>query len=234
MLKFRIFLFLLIAANVCYSQSSSLQRHERRKIFSAYEIVVGGGLLKNSGYQMQYFVPKFGYSVGVGAYHTFTNSFDLNVRLTYDLKGSRAEEYSGPPPSRPPNPVTASYVIESDFHYLTITALPTFTVGIKKNILLGGGCYYSFLRKYKIQESDVLSNGQVNASSSTYKYPKLNGQSDMGICAFMGYRFKLIKTTTGTIQFFFNRSIQDVDDPIAGWQRHKSFMLMFSASLPNR
>jgi hypothetical protein len=83
MLKFKItILIFFIAGSPVYAQSSTelseiQQKFQRRKIISKYEIVVGGGLLRNSGSYMAYRLPKFGYSVGVGAYHTFTKSFDL-------------------------------------------------------------------------------------------------------------------------------------------------------------
>src|SRR6185312_8408248 len=97
MLRFKVTLLLLfVAATSVYSQndtelSAIQQKFQRRKIISKYEIVVGGGLVGNSGAFRDYSKPKFGYSIGVGAYHTFTKSFDLNVRATYDLKGSNIE-----------------------------------------------------------------------------------------------------------------------------------------------
>lgn len=233
-MRITIIIFLLVGAKVVFAQSGDTTTYERRKLFSAYEVVLGGGLLKNAGFQMQYFKPKFGYSIGVGAYHAFTKSFELNVRLTYDLKGSSAEENSSWPPLYFGDSQLLGYTMESEFHYVTMAALPTFCIGKRKNVVLGGGFFYSVLRDVNIIEYKTLSNGYFRTQTRSSKNAKWDGGTDMGICVFAGYKFKVIKKITGTVQLFYNRSVRDIDEPMIGWQQHRSLMLMFSVSLPNR
>jgi len=233
-LKTIITISLFVIANYALAQSSDSASYERRKIFSAYEVVIGGGLLKNSGHLMRYFEQKYGYSIGVGAYHTFTKSFQLNVRVTYDYKGSSATAHSSWSSQVFDNPNILGYSMESDFHYFTLTALPTVLIGHRKNIMLGGGFFYSVLRDIKTMEYETLSNGPFIAQSFSGSSAKWDGETDMGVCFFTGYKFKIIKNGVGTVQLFYNSSLHDIDLPLGGWQRNRSLMLMFSASILNR
>jgi len=234
MSKITIAIFLLVTVNVALAQSTDSTSYEHLKIFSAYEVVIGGGLLKNSGHLMRYFEQKYGYSIGIGAYHTFTKSFQLNVRMTYDYKGSSAAAHSSWSSQIFDNPNILGYSMESDFHYFTLTALPTFSIGHRKNIILGGGFFYSVLRDIKTKEYETLSSGPFIAQSFSSSNAKWDGETDMGICFFTGYKFRMIKNGVGTVQLFYNNSLHDIDLPFGGWQRNRSLMLMFSASILNR
>ena len=119
-------------------------------------------------------------------------------------------------------------IITTDLHYFTLSVMPTFYLTPKKNIVVGAGGFYSFLKKVKLTEERTdLSNNVTTVSQ--YTPGNISGHNDAGVSAYGGYRFFLSKKTDLTVMLHYNKSLVDYDDGLSTWQRNN--VILLSATL---
>jgi len=196
-----------------------------KKVISKFEITAGAGFLRGPTYYENR-DNKIGYSFGGGITQFFSRSFELKARALYELKGSKTESRMGI--GTKDGTFDYTNVITTDLHYFTLSLMPTFYLTPKKNIVLGAGGFYSFLKKVKLTEERTdLSNNVTTVNH--YSPGDLSGHNDAGVSAYGGYRFWLSKKTDLTVMLHYNKSLVDYDDGLNTWQRNN--VILLSATL---
>jgi hypothetical protein len=179
-----------------------------------------------------FMLPKNGYSFGLGIYHAYSKSFEVNMRALWELKGSRTSQYTYLKSTS--NGITTitdeTRTMNTNFNYFTFSALPTFLIGANKHFIIGAGAYYSILKK-----ADVLITHMDHLSQSIKieNYRDLQNFSpkyDIGISFFIGYSIPFGGRLKVSGQVFYNLGIVDQYDPWNENQRNNNigFMLAFA------
>src|SRR5690606_19969607 len=141
---------------------------ERKRLISKVEIFAGPGLSFNHGNK---FIENYkdknvtnrrllkpGYVVGIGAYHSLSPRFDLNVRLQYEQKGTRNELNT---PSLPNDNRQIDYFNYS-YKYLSVTIAPNLIAGVKKRVIVSLGIYYN-------KAKEIVGDGRTYDTHGTIK-----------------------------------------------------------------
>jgi len=215
-------IFLVVLTNLAAAQGND---DPTKKIISKFEITAGAGFLRGPTYYEDR-DNKIGYSFGGGITHFFSRSFELKARALYELKGSKTESHM----SIGTKEGTFDYAntITTDLHYFTLSLMPTFYLTPKKNVVVGAGGFYSFLKKVKLSEERTdLSNNVTTVHQ--YTPGSTSGHNDAGVSAYGGYRFSLSKKTDLTVMLHYNKSLVDYDDDLSTWQRNN--VILLSATL---
>ena len=133
-------------AFVLFGQSSEeLKLPERKRLIDRVEVFAGPGFSLNYGnkfienYQDSNIrnkrLSKFGYQFGFGIFHPITNKFSLNIKASFQQKGTKSTF------------TNESLFIESEYEYqyYTLSIGPQISIG--KNVFFSLGGYYSLLKK---------------------------------------------------------------------------------------
>ncbi len=230
--KFSIVLALLFPSFVVLSQDYN-QQYVKRKLFSGFELVGGLGTLKNSGYYEAGNQTKYGKSYGVGVYHTFAKSFDLNFRVLREFKGNKVSYNIDEVKKGSTTHVEETYNINSDFTYLTFSLLPTFRIGHQKNIMLGLGGSYSHLQKAFVKNEIVDHTNQTTTTMTNNTMSNFLPKYDYGICLFAGYSISITERNKCSIQIMYNKGFVDQEDFWNEYFDNGSVFLMLSFSFAN-
>lgn len=216
----------LISLILCFVIAANAQESSSNKILSRFELVAGPSFSKNSGHLSDY-GSKAGYSFGVGYYQKISNSFSLNFRSLYEMKGSTATYSYGLTDTNGTVEMTDKYTTQ--FKYLTFYALPTLQLGRNKNIYISAGGYYSFLQKLSVNTYSTNRNtGEFISENMTTDKNYFSPKYDAGVSFQIGYSFKVSDKNQLMLQAFSNRGLVDLYNPAMGSQRNNNFGLMFS------
>lgn len=174
-------------------------------------------------------LPKVGFSFGAGVYHSVKKYFDINARLFFEKKGSKAEL------NVPFIPDGNRYIINSEYtyNYLTIQLIPRVLIGIKRKFSLKFGGYYSILKTIKGFESAFDTQGLVGAEGSFngryWRSFNSNGQissftfspglrsferDDFGATLGFGYSIKVKEQHKIFIELIENLGFNNINKPI--------------------
>jgi len=115
------------------------------------------GEYANDNYVVNKRLLKPGYAVGVGIYHPFTDRIDLNIRLSYEEKGTKNELNT---PSLPDGNREINYHNYS-YRYYSLIITPQAYLGEQKRIVLSLGLSYSKIR-------EISGNGRTYNTNGTY------------------------------------------------------------------
>jgi len=203
---------------------------KKGKVITHYELVFGAGALMNNGYYSQYMTPKYGYSYGFGVGHSFSKSFELNARGLWELKGSKVKVNSNGY-SSDTGPIDETYYLDTDFKYFTASLLPTFKLLRNKNLSIGAGGYYSWLRKASVNSTHVDNIAGTSSSYTITDMGNFQKQYDAGFILFAGYSIPISEKSACQLQLTYNSGLVDITDVWNGSQRNKSLMLMVSFNL---
>ena len=215
-------LFLVVAAN---AQESG------NKIISRFEFVAGPSFSNNTGYLNNY-DSKTGYSFGVGYYQKLYKSFSLNVRALHEMKGSVANyPYGAADETGVITEINDKYTTE--FNYLTLYLFPTLQLGKNKNLYLGAGGYYSFLRRLSVSTFRTnKETGEFISESTTTDPHYFDPTFDAGVAFQAGYSFNVSSKIQLMLQAFINRGLVDLhNDYPMGSQRNNTFGILLSARI---
>lgn len=197
------------------------------RIISRFEFAAGVSRSMNSGYYD--FLPKYGYSLGIGVVHAFSPSFELGLRTLWEMKGSKMEQHNyGVSES---GPIDKTRSIDTEFNYVTFAIAPVFRTGKKKRIFLGAGGYYSLLKSGTIEESEI---DHITNTTTTHRHVDLRNLStkyDAGAMAFFGYSLFNTKSGYASAQLVYSKGLIDVTDVWNHYQRNDSFMLMVTYNI---
>ncbi len=201
----------------------------RKKKIDQIDILTGFGFSKNSGTFEDFMSPKFVYSLGLGLSHTFTNSFSIQTRVLWELKGSIVKttafevnsDNSGSLYSRTYN---------SSFKYYTFSLLPTFKIGQKNNIVLGGGGYYSLLKKGLIKVKKIDQATNVESNYEVRDQRNFDVKYDAGVTIFAGYMLPIKEKRSCSLHIMYNKGLVSLFDGLNGYQRNNtvSFLLSYT------
>lgn len=255
----------LLTLSGCYAfgqPSENLKLPEPKRLIDRVEIFAGSNLSFNYGnmfvenYRGDYVdnnyvtnkrLLKFGYLLGFGAYHSFTNRIGLNVRLQYEQKGTKNEL------NTPVNPVNDdAREITTDnytYNYLTINASPTYYFGRKNRWMISLGAYYSKTENLRgSSESYNTRDFQVNKGSFEGRYfyhlredgatdgfswmPRLTSieDYDWGLITSIGYRIPFNQKHSLFIQLQDNFGLKNINknNPYSLEEKNHSFSLIIS------
>jgi len=159
---FQIFLLTLSTYSLFGQSPNELKLPEPKRFIDKVEVFVGPNLSFNYGnlfiedYRGEYANDNYvvnkrllkpGYVVGVGAYHSFTNSIGLNIRVQYEQKGTKNELNN---PLNPANDDTRQITKdEYTYSYFTINVSPTFYLDRKNRWVISFGAYYSKIKNLR-------------------------------------------------------------------------------------
>lgn len=212
-------LFVIFAITVHAQESTN-------KILSRFEIVAGPTISKNSGYLSDYGA-KAGYAVGLGYYQKVYKSLSVNFRTLYEAKGSSSVYNYGLTNLNGTIEMTDKYT--TNFKYLSFYALPTWQFGVKKNIYISAGGYYSALQKLSVNTYSTNSaTGEFISERTNTDKNYFNPKFDAGVSFSVGYSFKLTGKTQFLLQAFSNRGLVDLHNAAFGSQRNNTFGIMLS------
>jgi hypothetical protein len=207
--------------------AASAQESPSNKILNRFELVAGPSVSKNKGYLPDH-DSRTGYSVGVGYYQKLSKSFYLNFRTLYESKGTAAT-YRASVANMDGSSVNIQDKYTSEFKYLTFYLLPTLKLAPKKNIHIGAGGYYSFLRRLSVTSHRtnhdtgelIWYNTRTDESFFTPNY-------DAGVTFQIGYSFKVNDKCRLMLQAFSNRGLVDLHSNWIGSHRNNNFGLLLS------
>jgi hypothetical protein len=194
---------------------------------------------------------KVGYAFGVGVYHPVNNWLDINVRVQWEQKGTKAQldhplSYYYIPNTR--QLITSEY----DYNYTTILVAPRFSLNKKENLYLTVGCYYALIKT--VAGLEIYSD----PAGGTDVHNKFNGRNwnvvdpdggirtwtfipglqsfesaDYGLTLGLTYKFNLAKQHSLLLQLMDYYGLQEVynkSDPANLKERNHtiSFLLSYS------
>ncbi len=178
------------------------------------------GIIQNKRLQ------KYGYSLGVGFYHSLRNRIEINLRIQLDQKGTNAEL------NHPLNPVNNNtrQIISSEYtyNYTTIAISPRLHIDKKSKFDISLGGYISRLNKTKgsityFDESSGYAYNNFNGrqwngfntdggiNSSTFIPGKKSFEDyDYGAILCLSYRAKLNEAHSLMFQILYSHGLQNV------------------------
>jgi len=159
-------IFLLIPKfYLCAQDKPDIQKLSSKRLIDKLEFVVGPSLCFNHGnmfinnfkgnyangnYVQNRRITKVAYSIGAGAYHSVSKWLDVNARVLWEQKGSRAELNI---PFSAVNNDREFITSEYTYNYLTIYLAPRILIGGKNKLAISCGGYYSTIKDEKVHES---------------------------------------------------------------------------------
>lgn len=194
----------------------SLNFNNGNKFIENYD----NGIIQNKRLQ------KYGYSLGVGFYHSLRNRIEINLRIQLDQKGTNAEL------NHPLNPVNNNtrQIISSEYtyNYTTIAISPRLHIDKKSKFDISLGGYISRLNKTKgsityFDESSGYAYNNFNGrqwnvfnadggiNSSTFIPGKKSFEDyDYGAILGVSYRAKLNEVHSLMFQILYSHGLQNV------------------------
>lgn len=220
-LRLIVLLVLICSSIAVKAQEEKTEYDDMRR----FELVLGPSFSMNTGYLRDY-KSKYGYELGIGYYLPVAKSFMINARLLYEQKGSTAVyKYTLYDVNKSVTPTREE--ITSRFNYFTLYVIPTFQLGPKKNILIGAGAYYSYLRKLNVRTDRTRSdNGDFISRSSFDQREFFDPTYDAGVTFQVGYKFNVNSKLRMSIQAFSNRGVKDLYSGSIGSQRNNTFGIL--------
>ena len=213
--------FLLCAVVTTQAQESS-----SNKVINRFEFVAGPSFSMNTGYLGNY-DSKIGYSLGIGYYIKLSNSFSLNLRTLYELKGSAAKHSYGLHDDN--GMVDIDETTTTKLNYMTFYLLPTFQLGRNKNIYINAGGYFSVPRRINVNTYRTRSDtGELISNDTNSDINYFDPGYDAGVSFQIGYAFKVSDKFQLMVQAFSNRGLIDLYNPSIGSQRNNTFGLTLS------
>ena len=169
---------------------------------------------------------KSGFVAGVGVYHPLNRKIDINARIMWEQKGTKAELNH---PLNPVNDNTIQQIVTNyTYNYLTIGIAPKFYIGSSNKFSFSVGGYYSIIKgtnglvHYSDPRSGLTSNEfkgrQWNGfspdggiSSSTFIHGLQSFErNDFGITLGFSYSFLMAKQNLLMIQLIDSYGMNDV------------------------
>ncbi len=169
------FVFPVLTTSCVFAQEKWIQN---------LEIFAGIGTIKNAGAGSTFELAKSSYLIGVGTSHSFSELFELNVRIASEQKGFKINEAIY-------NPYTnqnETIEIDRNIYCITAFAVPTFGIGSKKKLKIGIGPYFSVpyhIREYRT-DRDASGNIVSQSSSGGSRVPN-DVKNDFGLHLSIGY-----------------------------------------------
>ncbi|MBL0740986.1 outer membrane beta-barrel protein [Chryseolinea lacunae] len=221
MKKIRIYISILFIGafhSVAHGQSDQFFSN---KVLSKFEFTTGIGMLRGPSYYTR--ENKIGFSFGAGVSHAFSKTFELKARALYELKGSKTTNHMAI--IRDGVFTDYSRALNTNQYFLTLALLPTFHITAKKNILIGAGGFYSFLKKLRIREELTDNITHITTTTNHNRPSNQSPYNEFGISAYTGYVFSLSGKTDLTIMLHINKSLKDFDNAYSNWQRNNVLLL---------
>ncbi len=250
-----VFIIVLMTCNgIVWAQNALPELPEPKRFIDKIEVFAGPSLsfnygnkfienYKNGNIENKRFL-KFGYTAGVGVYHSFSRKIQLNARLQYEQKGRKTELNT-------PLTSTSRAIIFKDYsyNYFTLVVAPQFMLGSKQQWLISLGAYYGKIKgmtRYERLENtldNTTSEGDaegrsfedVDANGGVYTgtwFPGLRSfeMSDMGAIASIGYVININEKQRVIIQIIDNLGLKNInrDKPFNQEEKNHSINLLVS------
>jgi len=167
-------IFLVIPkSHLCGQDKLGFQKLPHGKFIDKVELIVGPSVCLNHGNMFidnynendvrNKRLAKIGYSIGVGAYHPVNHWLDINARVLWEQKGSKAEL------AHPLDPAIQFINSEYTYDYLTIYFAPTVFIGQRKRIAISLGGYYGKINDEKGHASIYDTKNIVQPSEGSFR-----------------------------------------------------------------
>jgi len=250
-------LSLLVRFNVCAQPSHSTENPMPLRFIDKVEIFAGPNLSFNHGNKFienykdenienKRFL-KFGYTAGIGVYHTVSKKVQVNARFQYEQKGRKTELNT---------PLTStSRVInlkDYSYNYLTLAIAPQMMFGRNQQWIVSIGGYYGRIRGMKRYEKienmldNTTSEGRaegrsfedVNSDGGVYTFTFIDRlrsfeTHDFGITTSIGYAINIKKNQKLIVQLADNIGLVNInkDNPYNQEENNHSVSILLSYTL---
>jgi len=250
-------IFFLVIVLTVRVNAQEVTNNMRLKFIDKVEVFAGPGLnfnygnkfienYKDENIENKRFL-KFGYTAGIGVYHTVSKKVQLNARFQYEQKGRKTELNT---------PLTsASRVInlkDYSYNYLTVAIAPQMMFGRKQQWIVSIGGYYGKIRGMKRYEKventldNTISEGRdegrsfedVNSDGEVYTGTWFSGlrsfeANDIGMVISFGYAINITEKQKVVIQIVDNLGLKNinVDKPFNQEENNHSVSILLSYTL---
>lgn len=161
-----------------------------KKIITRVELLAGPNFIYPKEKYDENRVAKFGYTFGMNLVHRLGKSaFDLNLKLGYEEKGWKSITYSPNTDFSPP--ITEKGVFNSTLNYLTLSIYTTYHPPLIKNMSIGIGGYFGYLKSLNLKSELYRNDTLVNSYQSRLNPYTLFKKYDVGISLLVRYDFKV-------------------------------------------
>lgn len=254
---FVLIIFLLSVSNAWAQSTMKADNNMPLKFINKVELFAGPSLSFNYGNKFienykdenienKRFL-KFGYTAGIGVYHTVSKKVQLNARFQYEQKGRKTELNT---------PLTStSRVInlkDYSYNYLTLAIAPQMMFGKNQQWIVSIGGYYGRIRGMKRYEKventldNTTSEGRaegrsfedVNSDGEVYTGTWFSGlrsfeANDIGMVFSIGYAIKITGKQKVVIQIVENLGLKNInkDKPFNQEENNHSVSILLSYTL---
>lgn len=254
---FVLIIFLLSVSNAWAQSTMKADNNMPLKFINKVELFAGPSLSFNYGNKFienykdenienKRFL-KFGYTAGIGVYHTVSKKVQLNARFQYEQKGRKTELNT---------PLTStSRVInlkDYSYNYLTLAIAPQMMFGKNQQWIVSIGGYYGRIRGMKRYEKventldNTTSEGRddgrsfedVNSDGGVYTFTFIDRlrsfeTNDFGITTSIGYAINVKKNQKLIVQLVDTFGLVNInkDNPYNQEENNHSVSILLSYTL---
>lgn len=248
------FIFVLVILLTGRVSAQEVTNNMRLKFIDKVEVFAGPSLnfnygnkfvenYKDENIENKRFL-KFGYTAGIGVYHTLSKKIQLNARFQYEQKGRKTELNT---------PLTsASRVInlkDYSYDYLTVSLAPQLILGRKQQWIVSIGGYYGKIGGMKGYEKventldNTIDEGRaegrsfedVNSDGGVYTFTYIDRlrsfkTHDFGISTSIGYVINVKENQKLIVQLVDNLGLENInkDNPYNQEEYNHSVSLILS------
>jgi hypothetical protein len=204
--------FSFAATAACAQAQTELDTLMPRKFIKQIQFFVGPNISNfwgNNSIQDQ--VINIQHCAGMGLSHPLNKSFDLQVKLLWELKGSKMD-YQATFYDQNNEPLTWRFIQGTRLEYLTGSLTFNYYFSKRHKFYSGVGMSLSYLLKQETytKQFDISSGNQISYyNSKTYWYRDV----DAGCVMVIGFNQKLGLKTFFTTQLLGNIGIVDIISP---------------------
>lgn len=221
---------LLLISSFAQAQQELSTINYSKKFINQIEILAGPNLIYPKEKYMENREIKIGYCLGVGLVHEISSYLDVDLKMSYENKGSQSSTLTQNNDFNPP--AAEQFIQNVTLNYLTASLYPKFKFNIsnKHGIVLAAGPYMGRLLNTRLK-TELFRNDSLVHKYGSRPDPFIdNKKYDFGITTLVGYGFSIL-TIKGIIQIHYNIGLRNIKQPTISEFRNQTLSLLLGINL---
>ena len=200
-----------------------------KRVISRFEFLLGGNFIYATGpeYFREMRVGKLGFRSTLGLMHDVNERFELDLKLSYEVKGLKFRVYSENPGPSPMN----EHVSDVTLNYGTASFMGRWSVLPGRKLQVGLGPYFGYLINMKLMQKNYYNNVLVSRYSNRPDPNISYNEFDSGISIMTASNFLLTNGKSLTVQLLYSRGLIDINKPTIDRLRNNVFSLVMGYSI---